>query len=268
MAGQSMQKAAAAAGINEKTVSTELRRRGIEPRSRRIDPPTDAIARYLGGESELALASSCGVSRTTVRRWLKEAAIPIRGRSEAGVNRASHMTAEQRSQQAAAAHAAVRGVPMSASSKRRRAETMERLGRYGSDSEQSVAEFVEARGWKAIPQKAVGIYNVDLAVETVAVEVLGGEWHASKPGHSKRTKDILDAGWHIAFIWDTPNFPLEVERAGDRLITFLERTRRSPAGSREYWVIRGDGQLVTAGTTENDSFAFIPAARGSKRGAR
>ena len=79
-----------------------------------------------------------------------------------------------------------------------------------SDSERVLDEMLQAFGHHPVPQKAIGPYNVDLAVGSVAVEVLGGEWHGYKPRHRERTEQILDAGWSMVFVWDTPTYPLAV----------------------------------------------------------
>ena len=64
------------------------------------------------------------------------------------------------------------------------------------------------QGVGVIYQKAIGPYNADLAIGTVAVEVLGGQWHRIKH-HGKRLRYILDAGWDVIYIWvDAKHFPL------------------------------------------------------------
>lgn len=226
--------------------------------------PTDptklnnAVELYKAGMSALKVFQRTGVDRGALTRELKKRGIPVRSRSEAGKVRAQRMTADERKRQAAAANAAMRGVPAVEERLVKAAKTKERTRYSQSDGEKLLV------GWLAdldpVSQKAVGRYNVDVAVAPVAVEVLGGEWHGYKRHHATRTKYIADAGWALLFVWNTANYPL-TRSAAHYVREFVEEASVNPTLIGEYRVIRGDGQLVTIGRADDEEFTVIPPAR-------
>jgi very-short-patch-repair endonuclease len=165
----------------------------------------------------------------------------------------------ERRRLASAAHDAVRGIPKTEEQLLRAASARERAGwnQRTSANEKVLDAWLRAQGVFPIREKAVGIYNVDFAIETVAVEVLGGSWHACKPAHARRTPYILNQGWALLFVWSFKRAPLCAE-AGEYLISYLEETRRNPSLRGQYRVIRGDGQVAASGGSDDDEFALVP----------
>lgn len=264
--GKTIKESAAAIGVGASTLRIVLSRRGIEPRRpagrpRQIPLSEKEIATaYEAGASGLQLSRTHGVSRSVIRRCLAEAGVAIRGRTEAGLVRAAQMTPEQRAAQAAAAHDASRGrtVPMVEQCKS--AKGRERIPGPMSVHEQRFASWLTELHVPYRREVAIGPYNVDFAIGSVAVEILGGEWHGYKTIHARRTPYILNQGWAMAFVWATANCPMTREVA-DQVVTYANQIGREPALIGEYWVLRGDGQLIATGGTESDEIAFIPAAR-------
>jgi very-short-patch-repair endonuclease len=123
-----------------------------------------------------------------------------------------------------------------------------------------LAGWLADQGLVVIAQQAIGRYNVDLAVWPVAMEVLGGNWHSRKPGHGKRTETILNQGWHLVLVWDIDPWPITPVTT-EHVITLLKKTSRNPTMTREYRVIRGDGQLIARGTPQNNPLTYIPSSR-------
>jgi very-short-patch-repair endonuclease len=248
LSGHTAKQAAALVGINPKTLTSELRTRGIETGRRGTwrDLPAQEIAdKYFQGASELALAAAYSVERGAIRSALLSQGVQTRGRSDAGLVRAAKMTAAERKAQAAAAHAASTGRIATWEERCLRAATVEQRPPAMSRHE----------------QQAVGPYNIDFTVGTVAVEVLGGEWHGYKATrHARRTPYILDQGWSMAFLWATANCPM-THAAADYVIAFADELARDPSPGREYRVVRGDGYLIARGCRDDDEFAGIPAAR-------
>jgi very-short-patch-repair endonuclease len=217
---------------------------------------------YTGGMSELAAARAHGYDRATIRRVLLEHSVAPRGRHEASLLRMSRLTPEERSALAAAAHEAVRGRVQPDAERRKRALAGEVGQTNRSEAERIFERWLVERGLRPTPQKAIGRYNADLAVESVAVEILGGGWHGQKARHGARTKYILDAGWHVVFVWvDGFKWPLLPE-AADYVAAFAEEARRNPSGVREYRVIRGGGQEVARGRANRYDLTRIPAPHG------
>lgn len=202
--------------------------------------------RYLAGESENKLAREIGVGRFCFRRHLVENGIAPRGQSESEAVKWSRMTPEQRKRQVKAAHDAVRGVPLTVDVKMRQAIGKERAKPNVSYAENLLAWYIDKQGFSVVQQKAIGIYNVDIAINelSIAVEIYGGGWHAYGrhiARYFKRTKYLLDSGWHVVIIWvDGRRYPLRREGA-DNVVSFLQEVCANPSISRQYWVILGDG---------------------------
>lgn len=260
VAGKTLREAAAIVGISESPIGRELKRRGITGRSRRLPTNREAVDAYIAGESEQAVARRFGMDRGVLRRQLIEAGVEgIRSYSEAQKIRAQRMTIEERKRNVAAANAAVRGKPVPEGRLVKAAQAREAAAVVGSAGEALMLRMLA--DLEPVPQKAVGRYNVDLAVAPVAVEVLGGEWHGYKRHHLTRSKAILNAGWVMLFVWNTQTYPL-AGGAADYAVALVEQARRDPSLVGQYRVIRGDGELVAEGSADDDHLAAIPAARG------
>lgn len=211
----------------------------------------DLLSRYLGGESEKALAEAHGVSRTAIRRVIVEEGVEPRGRPQSMVVRMARTSSEERQRLTAAAHAAVRGSHLTADQLSRRARGVERTQANTSPAERILQAMLEERGLIVSSQKAIGPYNADLAAGSVAVEVLGGTWHRTKR-HGKRLGYFLDHGWDVIYVWvDGIHYPLSPSAAED-IAAQVERRDRDPAAPRRYRVIRGSGELIAIGEGDLD----------------
>ncbi|MGO1835176.1 MAG: helix-turn-helix domain-containing protein, partial [Actinomycetaceae bacterium] len=240
--GQSFQKIGTRLGVHPDTLSRAIKDRGIElsPNRHNADRvvPADAqiLSRYREGESIYSLAKSAGLSRGTITRWVKEAGLPIRSRSEAGKARSSRMTADERMAQVAIAHEAVRGTTQTRDAKLARARTVRNLTASGKRSrshlELQLGLWLTQRGVDFVPEQVADVYNVDFGIGgTVAVELLGGSWHAQparREHHRQRAHEILNAGWHMIFVWSTHFAPVN-PWAADKIVTLLEEASRLPA---------------------------------------
>lgn len=209
----------------------------------------DLIRRYQAGESELKLAREFSVSRNVIRKRLIDSGIIPRNGSQANIISMSLMTAEQRKARSAAAHIAVKGRYQTIAERERRATSREAKRVGMSRTETILAEMLQAKGINTIPQKAIGMYNVDLAIKKprIAVEIMGGNWHTTKHHsilHSKRIPYILNQGWNVVIIWvDTRNYPLTIN-ASDYIISFMQSLRFNESKRAQYRVIRGTGEDV------------------------
>lgn len=253
-----------AIGISASTLHRELRKRGIPARSRRANiPPAEVVSAYLAGESQLSLATRYRTSRPVIRRILAEQGIQPRDRSEVTTLAMAALTDEQRTNMVKKAHAAVRGRDVSMEERILRSQKRERTQSHATDRERQFGRHIDFPD--VIPQKAIGPYNVDFAVGSVAVEILGGTWHAYKAEHAQRTPYILDQGWNMLFIWDRQQAPLCIE-AAEYVVAFAQESSRQPALHREYRVIRGDAKLVACGSAQDDQFPLIIPSIANFRG--
>lgn len=243
------------------------------------EPPNrDELVRlYLAGESQQALAGRYGLpGRLPINRVLKESGVAIRGRAETNrVNAAKRTPAENR-RLAESAHRASRG----------RKHTLEERCKMAATRERNVSGASEAERWLAaelayeVPhfhpkvtlQKAIGPYNVDLAVGTfpdgpIAVEVFGGHWHGSGRHAArapKRFRYLLDHGWPFVIVWVNGTYAPLLPPAADYIASFVQEIGGQPPPRREYRVIWGTGEEVVP-QPKLDNIARIPARGSSPR---
>jgi len=204
------------------------------------------LERYRLGESENKLASEAGINRWTFRQRLIKAGITPRGQSESERAKWASMTPDQRAAQTSASHDAARGRKIGIDELGRNA-----LGRETSKKGSIFIEYWLAMrfadlGYSTIQQKAVGKYNIDVAINCppVAVEIFGGSWHSTGKHAAKfheRTKYLFDAGWSVVIVWvDGRRYPIDIG-AVNRINILAQDIRRDPSARRQYLVILGNG---------------------------
>ena len=234
--------------------------------SRVIEVPNlgDLLRRYQSGESELKLSRECGISRRAFRRRLVQSGITPRNGSQANIASMSLATAEQRSARVRAAHEAVKGRVVPMAEREQRAKTRETKGIGVSAVETILADMLRGRDIKVTQQKAIGAYNVDIAIEEsrIAIEVFGGGFHLVEHHsalHHKRIPFIRDAGWTVVIIWvDARRYPLGVGGC-DYILTLVQKTGTHKSSRGEYHVIRGNGKPVPVLSNE---FYCLPLIKG------
>ena len=273
--GKSVRECAAVIGVRNDTFRKWLIRESVDRRPSggqfglRTTIPDTLLAEYLAGVSVKALSLRYHVERSTIYRYLRDVGVEGRSRSDAMELRWRNSDACQRRAMLAAAHDASRG---------RVAKTDERVriawskaGRIYSSNEVLLARLIAQVGgtaWLGVP---LGKYNLDIVANgSVAVEVNGGTWHGygrHLARFAERSRHILDAGYALAVVWvDKTRYPLGI-RCAQHLITLAELTSRDPTSARQYWVIRGDGKIVSACEDDGKDVALIMPS-GRRRHAR
>ena len=227
--------------------------------ARKISIPNldDLLRRYISGDSELQLSQGAGINRWTFRQRLLEAGITPRTQSEAEIIKWNRMTAEQRTCQVKAAHNAVRSRKVSFKELCLRAKTREGNLQYNvSPNEIVLGQWLNKSGFDIIHNLAIGPYNCDIGIGAVTVEVWGGDWHP-KLIEIKRTKYILDCGYSILIVnLNQGRFPLS-PAVTNYVITLIQETSSNPTGGRQYWMVRGDGELIFK-RFNDDNISLIP----------
>lgn len=226
-------------------------------RSKLALPMTQIVARYEAGESENVLAAEYGVSRSALRRRLELFEVSLRDQSEANQLLAEQTPLQEHRRRIAIAQKATRGRKQTFSHRCKIAATREARGLGISPAEELLASWLHEREVACVPQRAIGPYNVDLGIAPVAVEILGGAWHASKQRHAKRSRYILNEGWHIVFVWSHGTRSPLTPGVADYIVSFLKQLRRDPSAICEYRVIRGDGQELSGGSANSDEITFV-----------
>lgn len=221
----------------------------------------DLLRLYRAGYSVKKLAEHFNIARSGIVLRLQESGIIQRGRSESMVLRMSQTSPEERARLASAAHAAVRGVRRSEEEMIARAKANESR-KTGSRTEEICLEMLTARGLVCTPQKAIGRYNIDIAVEgpSIAVDIFGGNWHAygrHAARYLQRVEYILDQGWFPVVIWVTGSAPLE-RGAIDYVVALAEQIGRGESVRREDQMILGNGEPTTAGKNKFYGRTVVP----------
>lgn len=268
LAGEPVEQIPTKSGVSLTRLNAERVARGIPTRFHRDLPTAEIASAYESGASEYGLAQQYGVSRALIGKELRKAGVERRDQRAASLISAAQATPEERKLRAAAANRAARRRRIPEIEKFRRALTVERQGRPGSAGETMLRKMLQERDESPIVERAIGPYNVDLAMLPVAVEVLGGGFHGVKARHAERTPYILDAGWHLVMVWNYEGVSALGVGAADYLVAFLEEVRRQPPATCQYRVITGQGQVLAARSREDNEFPLEPPPRGAlQRGA-
>jgi very-short-patch-repair endonuclease len=265
LSGQPLKEILANTGVSRSVFHRARHAQGIPPRQVIVLPEAEIVGAYEAGESEQSIANRYGVMRAVVRRHLKEAGVHLRTSAEANALRMSRLTSEEKVRLTEAAHDAVRGKSPSGRSLELAAQRREQNPWHAlqSDGERLFDQWLHGRGLRFTPQKAIGPYNVDFAVSSVAVEILGGGWHSTKYArHALRSPYILDAGWHLLMVWNYEGRSAMRPEAADYLVAFLDEVGSNPTAPRQYRVIAGGGELLAARRREDDEFPLVPPPRG------
>lgn len=214
----------------------------------------DLIERYVGGVSLKQLGDESGVSRSALARRFRQHGVEIRGQSEA--ERLKWQVADRRTveRQLSAAWTARRGSVDSMETKIRRARTMgARLHRVGK-FEHELAELL-----RGVQQRAVGPYNVDVALRRgrVAVEIQSTNGFPIRLYvHRERTEYLLDAGWHVLYVMHRGTFALKA--VAEQVRAFAKLARRDESGRGQYGMIRGDGKPATGSRQNFNGLSRVP----------
>lgn len=215
----------------------------------------DAVRRYLAGESSETLAAEYGVTRPTVRAAVRRAGHEPRTRREAAVARMLRDLGRHAAMQTKA-HDAIRGRAMHESALESRSLSRQRSRSQVGRGEDELARWLMDRGLRTEPQRAVGRYNLDLAVRSTALEVHSFKRSPLTRPHLERIKYLTDRGWHVVYVWVTEAHPLQ-EAVADEVVAFLEGPGFDPATPGQYRVVRGCGELVASGCGDVDHWAGV-----------
>jgi transposase len=273
LSGKTIEQIAPIIGISKATLEVRARQEGLKfrdlrptiitkPRADMIDLPIDEIVRlYNSGMPKRTIAKRFNVAEMVIHDRLKRVGIlPAASRSEATKIAMSRMTKEQRQAITKAAHDAVRGSKRSFADLEKRAKGVEMSGKIASQYEADFADFLTKNKINFIPQKAVGVYNCDFAVNPVMVELFGGGFHAygrHKARLADRIRYILNEGWNIYVIWVMSGEKIINPIVFDDFIAFLQKSSRNPSFRGQYRVIWSNGDFISSGNLNNGDFSDI-----------
>lgn len=252
-----------ALGLSVNTIYRRLSALGLPLNRQRTwrDLDGESIAReYRDGISVLELATAHNIARASIELVLADQGVTKRTAGEQMLILNSKRTPEQRKAQAAAAHEAKRGRPNSEEALERAAIARYRdsSGNVGP-SELLMARWLTDRGLPVDAQIPVGKYNCDIGVgDRFAVELFGGNWHATGT-HAQREPEraeyIMGRGISLCYVWDQRRCRLQ-EAAADQVVSYFQLACLDPSPVGQYWVVRGDGQLLATGRGQLDHGAI------------
>jgi len=234
-------------GMGELSVAQRLKNAGFTLRQRqggrRPSVPLSELERLYFTEKMSAneVGTTVGLDGETVRKRLRNAGHALRKPIEGRDLAAWRMSDVKRR----ATYGGTHRMERHAMAKERRSQHRSKV----PENERILLQFLTARGLtECVQQRAVGIYNVDFATPTVAIEVVGGRRKGSAraglASTAERIYAILHAGFRmIEILHREPVDPLQ-EGAADEVISFIEHTKTLPPSIREYRMVGGAGQLL------------------------
>lgn len=237
----------------------------MAPKANPVD--VDYIIReYSAGKSCLQLAREFDVSRGLIKVRLERAGVPVRNHSQAASIQWSNKTPEARKAQTKAANDAARGSKRSFEQLCRRAKANEISQSQVSALEEFISHEMSNRGIRFNPQTAVGPYNCDFTIDSIAVEVFGGGFHFYGR-HLARTEErfryVMDSGYSILAITIDHRFPF-TPAVADYLAGEIQKLRRNPPEICQYRVIWGAGDATTGGSCKDKHISIEYPFRSSR----
>ncbi len=221
----------------------------------------DLARRHASGQSVLQMSREIGVSRTPIIRQLTQMGLEIRTGSEANRLRMARLSASERRALATAANEARRSAATAPvvdwhARNYGTAQTRQRTLSAARPEEDELPRLADALGIRITRQVAVGPYNLDFRVGSVAVEVHAAAYHPLRlPRLAQRTENLLSAGWSVVYLWRWG-----LEGAHD-VLTWAQQTSRDVPGGGQHRVVRGDGEIVPFSRSDLDERANVAAAR-------
>lgn len=267
-AGETVKEIADSFGCGYKPIFRRLRKAGVVLKGNRLSIDITELTRlYHIDEPVQAIAKHFNVARDVITRRLKEIGLPIRSGSEANLIRMAKLSDQERKQLTMQSHIAARGRHRSLEERCKMAATNE-IRVKPTRIERKAGHMLFTQGiWDVIYQKAIGPYNIDIALTEfpIAVEIFGGSWHSSGTAAGRfrqRFDHIIDAGWIPVIVWVTRDYPFEIG-AANYIVSLTQILRKGKSIRRGEHVIRGDGKPSGMG---KDNLDYRACVGGDKTG--
>lgn len=251
-------------GFHPDNLSKHIRLRGISTNRSKGRKPhnflnidtNSIISAYKSGESELSISKRLGFSRNVIRNRLVSNGIEIRDGSEANFLRFQNYSKEQRHDIVKKAQSVwIKQV------KQRTPDIMKKVARARCKriglGERYMCETLTENGINYTTKKACGIYNIDITIGTIAVEIAR---YRIKSGKSKRFgerfKYISDHGYTFIYI-SFMNMRQLIAQI-DNIIRIIKETDSLPPSKRKNLVIRCCSNCSSRFRNNKGQFASIP----------
>ena len=256
--GLTQEQACASVGISVYTLRRQCKKLGIDSSNGRFDHPVEKIiSDYASGVSELKLSKIYGIARGTVAKILLDNGIQRRNGSQASYIRMAKMSPEDRKKLVAPAHAAAKGRHEAKETGIKRALTREKCFPRVGPGEETLYHRLYKLGFKPIRQKAIDIYNIDIAIGSIAVEVSIGtvKFLGRASNQIKRIKKLSDCGYFVICInaRTLEDFLFNI----NKIVADIQRACTNPPSTRQYWVIRSSFKEFSITRLDNGKFSAI-----------
>lgn len=220
-----------------------------------------AINMFNSGIGINGIAKALNVSAIVIKDRFNRFNIKTRSRSEQQFARMAITTFKDRQHLTKKANSIARTRKQTFEEISKRAIKSESTLIRASHYEIALHNMLIERGIKPIPQKAIGTYNCDFAINSIAVEVWGGGWHwhgEHIAKTDKRFRYIMNAGYNIIVIAiDNRRKPLTAAIA-DYLVSEIQRLSSNPPPICEYRVIWGAGEFTVSGCLNDNHISVEP----------
>ena len=206
------------------------------------------IKLYEGGMPFEQVARSHYIGETTLRPKFIEAGVKFRSKTENLRFRLAKLGAQGRKALTQNANNALRGtkIPEERVARGARSRAL-RQDKRRNPFEGKLQAMLEAKGLSPIPQQPIENYNLDLGLAPIAVEVhVSANNPLTDRRLRKRIKKLLELGWPVVYVWITRARLRQVST--DKIIALFNFYCSQPSPPREYWVIRGTGEMVERGS--------------------
>lgn len=256
--GLTQEQACASVGISVVTFRRQGKKLGIDTSNGRFSHPEQKIiSEYISGSSELSLSKKYGVSRIVITRILKNNGIQRRNGSQANYIRMAKMSAEERKKLVSPAQLAKKGGHESKITGIKRALTREANFPRVGPGEETLYNRLYELGLNPIRQKAVDIYNIDIAIRTIAVEISIGttKFQGTATGQIKRIKKLSDCGYFVICVnaRSLEDFLFNI----DKIISDIQIACSNPPPRSQYRVIRSSFENFSTIRLDNGQFAAV-----------
>ena len=216
------------------------------------------IELYASGVGVTGIADMLGVSPSPVKRVLSEHGVALRGRSAQQQARMDRASPADRKALAMPANAARRGAKADFAELCNRAKGREGMLSQSSPLEDAFADAFDDSCVQYRRQVACGPYLCDFVIDSVAVEVWGGNYHfygRHLARSAERFKYLLGVVKGAVIVTINRTNPLTPRLIG-ALIANCEEIGRQPTLTGEYRMIWCNGELITGNRLNGDDFAF------------
>lgn len=260
LAGESISDLCKRYGMSKSAIKGRVHFEGLH--RTRIDSanimPNDLLARYMGGMSVKCLAFFYNTNRKSIVLRLNKLGIIQRNRSESMFLRMSQTSKEGRQALSSSAHAAIKNLPIEIRHANRikvaiaKQKSIFEIGM----GEPEMFSWLVARGLNPIKQLAVDVYNIDIAIGSVAIEIHNCPTNPHTcPKYMRRIEFLLKSGWSVLYIKISKRFPI-TSICADYAISFFQEMQRSKSTICEYRVIRGSGEVLAIGKLNGNNLSI------------